>query len=48
MIIKKSRKVKSLADCPIGLFITAEQKTLCIKTEYGNNAGGVECYIVSS
>lgn len=29
-------------DCPIGLFIT-ENKTLCVKTEYGN-----EAYIVWS
>lgn len=31
-----------LKDCPIGLFIT-DDKTLCVKTEYGN-----EAYIVWS
>lgn len=38
----KSKLVK-LKDCPIGLFIT-EHKTLCVKTEYGDN----EAYIVWS
>ena len=35
-------KLVKLKDCPIGLFIT-EHKTLCVKTEYGN-----ESYIVWS
>ena len=48
MVIKKARKAKTLTDCPIGLFILAESKNLCLKTEYGNNQGGCECYIVSS
>lgn len=38
--MKKNNFVK-LKDCPIGLFI--KDNTLCIKTEYGN-----EAYIVSS
>ena len=48
MELKRAKKAKTLTNCPIGLFITAEQKTLCIKTEYGNNQGGCKCYIVSS
>ena len=38
----KRKSFVKLKDCPIGLFIT-EQKTLCVKTEYGN-----EAYIVWS
>lgn len=37
----------ALADCPVGLFIT-ESGTLCLKTEYGNNEGRIDAYIVSS
>lgn len=36
----------SLADCPIGLFWHGD--TLCLKTEYGNNEGRIDAYIVSS
>lgn len=37
----------SLASCPIGLFIS-EHGILCLKTEYGNNEGRIDAYIVSS
>lgn len=37
----------TLADCPIGLF-TAASGELCLKTEYGNNEGRIDAYIVSS
>lgn len=37
----------TLAKCPIGLFINAYGH-LCIKTEYGNNEGRIDAYIVSS
>lgn len=37
----------TLADCPIGLFV-ADGGELCLKTEYGNNDGRIDAYIVSS
>lgn len=37
----------TLEDCPIGLFINA-YGGLCLKTEYGNNEGRIDAYIVSS
>ena len=37
---------KTLANCPIGLFVCGDQ--LCLKTEYGNNEGRIDAYIVSS
>lgn len=37
----------TLARCPIGLF-TAESGELCLKTEYGNNEGRIDAYIVST
>lgn len=37
----------TLAKCPIGLFI-ADGAGLCLKTEYGNNEGRIDAYIVSS
>jgi hypothetical protein len=36
----------SLAECPIGLFLHDDE--LCLKTEYGNNDGRIDAYIVSS
>lgn len=36
----------TLAACPIGLFMSGD--TLCLKTEYGNNEGRIDAYIVSS
>lgn len=36
----------TLADCPIGLFRCHDE--LCVKTEYGNNEGRINAYIVSS
>lgn len=35
-----------LRDCPIGLFWHGE--ALCLKTEYGNNEGRIDAYIVES
>ena len=37
----------TLADAPIGLF-QSESGELCLKTEYGNNEGRIDAYIVSS
>ena len=37
----------SLAACPIGLFVS-ESGTLALKTEYGNNEGRIDAYIVST
>lgn len=37
----------TLADCPIGLFLD-DGRQLCLKTEYGNNDGRIDAYIVSS
>lgn len=36
----------TLAQCPIGLFMAGDE--LCLKTEYGNNEGRIDAYIVSS
>jgi len=36
-----------LKDCPIGLF-TSEHGALCLKTEYGDNEGRIDAYIVDS
>jgi len=41
-----SKYSTTLEDCPIGLFVS--ENTLCLKTEYGNNEGRIDCYIVSS
>lgn len=40
------RETVTLAECPIGLFWCQDQ--LCLKTEYGNNEGRIDAYIVSS
>jgi hypothetical protein len=37
----------TLAECPIGLFVSADGE-LCLKTEYGDNEGRIDAYIVSS
>lgn len=36
----------TLAACPVGLFFSG--KTLCVKTEYANNDGRIDAYIVES
>lgn len=36
----------SLEECPIGLFMYLGE--LCLKTEYGNNEGRIDAYIVRS
>lgn len=36
-----------LSECPIGLFL-ASNGELCLKTEYGDNEGRIDAYIVSS
>lgn len=43
-IVRKRRK--SLAECPIGLFMCGDE--LCLKTEYGSNEGRIDAYIVST
>ena len=40
-------KPVTLAACPIGLFYT-ESGDLCLKTEYGNNEGRIDAYIVDT
>lgn len=35
---------RQLKNCPIGLFW--HKATLCLKTEYGNNEGRIDAYIV--
>lgn len=42
----KTRTPVTLVECPIGLFICGE--TLALKTEYGNNEGRIDAYIVES
>ncbi len=44
--IKKEKQTVELKECPIGLFLYRD--TLALKTEYQNNEGVPECYIVSS
>lgn len=39
-------KTLPLRDCPPGLF--KHGRTLCFKSEYGNNEGRIDAYIVSS
>lgn len=36
----------TLEECPIGLFLYEDE--LCLKTEYGDNDGRIDAYIVSS
>ena len=43
---KMGRALVPLAECPVGLFLYGG--TLCLKTEYGNNEGRIDAYIVSS
>lgn len=43
--MRKAAQV-TLVECPIGLFEYAGE--LCLKTEYGNNEGRIDAYIVSS
>lgn len=38
----------TLADCPVGLFVPVGSNELCLKTEYGNNEGRIDAYIVAS
>ena len=44
-LVTADRSVR-LADCPIGLFMCRGE--LCLKTEYGNNEGRIDAFIVSS
>ena len=41
------KTVTTLERCPIGLF-ESEGGEICLKTEYGNNEGRIDAYIVSS
>jgi hypothetical protein len=43
-IIPYGEKV-TLAECPVGLFIS-DYGFLCVKTQYGNNEGRIDAYIV--
>ena len=45
-LLKRKRKHFLLKDCPIGLFLF--NNTLCIKTEYSDDNGYCDCYIISS
>lgn len=42
-----AKELLALADCPVGLFMSNGGE-LCLKTEYGNNDGRIDAYIVSS
>jgi hypothetical protein len=44
--VPKAVDAVSLADCPVGLFMCGDE--LCLKTEYGNNEGRIDAYIVST
>lgn len=46
-LIPQCKKVK-LVDCPVGLFLYGDDGHLALKTEYGNNEGRIDAYIVSS
>lgn len=46
-LLLKNGKRCSLLDAPIGLFVSAAG-LLCLKTEYGNNEGRIDAYIVIS
>ncbi len=50
ILLSISEHPVTLEKCPIGLFISKnnEGDELCLKTEYGNNAGRIDCYIVNS
>lgn len=37
----------TLLDCPVGLFLNSFGY-VCLKTEYGNNEGRIDAYIVDS
>jgi hypothetical protein len=42
----QARQPLTLLECPIGLFWWGE--TLALKTEYGNNDGRIDAYIIES
>ena len=45
--LMNGREAIPLAECPVGLFISAAG-ALCVKTEYSDNTGRNDCFIVSS
>lgn len=44
--VERETEAVTLEECPIGLFYCGDE--LCLKTEYGNNEGRIDAYIVSS
>lgn len=46
-ILTSKVKWRTLEDCPIGMFMS-EYWNLCVKTEYGNNEGRIDAYVVST
>ena len=46
MMVVSWKRRTTLANCPVGLFIS--HGDLCLKSEYGNNEGRIDAYIVSS
>lgn len=44
--VEQETEAVTLEECPIGLFYCGDE--LCLKTEYGNNEGRIDAYIVSS
>jgi hypothetical protein len=46
MRLKPNKRAVRLADCPTGLFMFGD--TLGFKSEYGNNEGRIDAFIVSS
>lgn len=47
MTLKPAKRRTQLANAPVGLFLYGPG-VLCLKTEYGNNEGRIDAYIVSS
>lgn len=45
-LIPHKRRVR-LAACPVGLFLSGSDN-LCLKTEYGNNEGRIDAFIIGS
>jgi hypothetical protein len=44
--LSPQKRRRTLLNCPVGLFLCRDQ--ICLKTEYGNNDGRIDAYIVSS
>lgn len=47
-VMERAAAPVTLEKCPIGLFVPVGSDELCLKTEYGNNEGRIDAFIVSS